>query len=101
MGRADAASLTVQVVYCPRAGEVDESSLVLPADACVRDALQLSGVLARHAEIDLAQQRIGIWGRLRSLEAPLRDQDRVEIYRPLLIDPKEARRRRQAQQRKA
>jgi len=59
------------------------------------------GVLARHAEIDLAQQRIGIWGRLRSLEAPLRDQDRVEIYRPLLIDPKEARRRRHAQQRKA
>ena len=95
----DEPPLNVCVVYCPRTGEVDEVAVVLPAGACVRDAVDVSGVLQRHAAVDLNQNRVGVWGKLRGLDAPLRDQDRVEIYRLLLIDPKDARRLRQRQQR--
>lgn len=101
MGHAEVPRLRVEVVYCARAGAVDQVNLLLPPQACVRDALQSSGILARHADFDLTRQRVGVWGRLRGLDAPLRDQDRVEIYRPLLIDPKEARRRRHAKQARA
>lgn len=96
---AEAAHVRVEVVYCPAPGKLDRVELVLPTTARVSDALRASGVLSRHAEIDLGTQRVGIWGRLRGLDAPLRDRDRVEIYRPLLIDPKDARRLRHARQR--
>ncbi len=100
MGRADPApQMHLQVVYSPRAGEVDEVRLVLPAGATLRDALVQSGHLQRHPEIDTALARVGVWGRLRSLDDVLRDQDRVEIYRPLQVDPKEARRLRYRKQR--
>ena len=58
----------------------------------MQDALALSGLLRRHAAIDTAAARIGVWGKLRPRDHVLRDRDRVEIYRPLLVDPKEARR---------
>jgi uncharacterized protein len=87
-----APALTVCVAYSPRAGEVDEVPLDLPAGATVQDALTLSGLLQRHAEIDATAARIGVWGKLRALDHVLRDRDRVEIYRPLRVDPKEARR---------
>jgi putative ubiquitin-RnfH superfamily antitoxin RatB of RatAB toxin-antitoxin module len=93
MGRADTAPvLAVCVAYSPRAGEVDEVNIVLPAGATLRDALNHSGMLKRYTEIDLAAPRIGIWGKLHALDDVLRDRDRVEIYRPLQVDPKEARR---------
>jgi putative ubiquitin-RnfH superfamily antitoxin RatB of RatAB toxin-antitoxin module len=93
MGRADAVlELALCVAYSPRAGEVEEVHLMLPAGATVRDALNHSGLLQRHAEIDMAAPRIGIWGKLHALDHVLRDRDRVEIYRPLQVDPKEARR---------
>lgn len=60
----------------------------------VIDAIEQSGILAEFAEIDLARNPVGIFGRRCSLERPLHPGDRVEIYRPLAIDPKEARRRR-------
>lgn len=47
-------------------------------------------------DLDLSQYRVGIFGKLKTLDAVLRDHDRVEIYRPLLADPKESRRRRAA-----
>jgi putative ubiquitin-RnfH superfamily antitoxin RatB of RatAB toxin-antitoxin module len=84
--------LKVSVAYSPRAGEVDLVEIELPPGATVIDALRASGVLQRHPDIDLAQQKIGIWGKLSSTEALLRDGDRVELYRPLKVDPKEARR---------
>lgn len=90
MGRAE--SIGVSVAYSPRAGEVDEVALQLAPGATLIDAVRASGLLARHPEIDLAVQRIGIWGRAKPHETPLRDRDRVEIYRPLVVDPKEARR---------
>ncbi len=95
MGRVDSGMLSVEVIYSPLAREFESVQLRLQPGARVRDALQQSGLLARHASIDLAQHKVGVWGRWRGLDEPLRDGDRLEIYRPLVVDPKEARRRRQ------
>ena len=72
----------------------DAVHLTLPPGTKVRDALLASGILERHPEIDLARQKIGIYGKVVAAGALLADGDRVEIYRPLVLDPKEARRRR-------
>jgi putative ubiquitin-RnfH superfamily antitoxin RatB of RatAB toxin-antitoxin module len=53
----------------------------------------------RHPAVDFASLRVGVWGKLRELGDALRDLDRVEIYRPLKVDPKEARRVRYRQHR--
>ena len=86
-------TLRVEVVYAT-AESADSVSLTLPGTATVREAIAASGLLERHPEIDLARQKCGVFGKLRPLDALLRDGDRVEIYRPLAADPKEARRRR-------
>jgi putative ubiquitin-RnfH superfamily antitoxin RatB of RatAB toxin-antitoxin module len=62
-------------------------------------AIQQSAILALYTDIDLSINKIGIFGRACPLSTVLRDQDRVEIYRPLLADPKDARRRRVAAKR--
>jgi uncharacterized protein len=67
--------------------------LELAEGACARDAVAASGLLARH-RLPAASLTLGISGRKASPDSPLRDGDRVEILRPLLIDPNEARRRR-------
>ena len=69
-------------------------SLDLPAGTTVEHALQQSDVLRRFPEIDLAKNKVGIFSKLVSLDTVLRDRDRVEIYRPLIADPKEIRRQR-------
>jgi hypothetical protein len=87
--------VVVQVVYAlPEAQEVVE--VELEEGAPVEDALNASGIPARHPEIELRTQRIGVWGRPVTLATGLRDRDRVEIYRTLSADPKQARRRRAA-----
>jgi uncharacterized protein len=83
----------VEVAYCPRPGQTDAVSLTLPAGASLADALQASGLLQRHALV-LESLRVGIWGRVQVPGTVLRERDRVEIYRPLTVDPKEARRQR-------
>ena len=96
MARADkAAVLSVAVACSPADGLAEECRIELPAGATLIDALRASGVLERHPHIDLARQAVGVWGRVCPLDAPLKEGDRVEIYRPLQVDPKEARRRRQ------
>lgn len=87
------AELRVEVAYCPDPAVTDLQALRLPPGATVADAVQASGVLVRHG---LASEglRTGIWGKPRDAETLLRDRDRVEIYRPLTVDPKEARRQR-------
>lgn len=89
---APAERMRISVAYSPRPGEVDEAPLELPVGATLAEAIQASGLLQRHPGIDLAVLRTGIWGKVRPLDAPLRERDRVEIYRPLQVDPKEARR---------
>ena len=84
-------ALHVEVVYCPRPGVTDRVALRLPAGATLAQALQLSGLIQRHGL--MAQDlRAGIWCKAREPQTPLRDLDRVEIYRALTVDPKEARR---------
>lgn len=90
--------LCVTVVYSPTAREVLEISLELIAPCSVLQAIQQSGLLAKFPEIDNLQTVIGVWGRKAPLEQLLRNQDRVEVYRPLRVDPKVARRERFASQ---
>ncbi len=90
--------LDVEVIYCPAPGAVDAMRLRLPPGATVADALQASGLPGRHG-LALEGLSVGVWARWRPLSTPLRDGDRIEVYRPLAVDPKEARRRRQQRQR--
>jgi len=62
--------------------------------ATVEDAIRASGVLEAFPEIDLAKNKVGIFSKLVKLDEKVRDRDRVEIYRPLIADPKEVRRKR-------
>jgi putative ubiquitin-RnfH superfamily antitoxin RatB of RatAB toxin-antitoxin module len=87
------AELHVEVAYCPGPGVTDLQALVLAPGATAADAVLASGVLARHG-LDATALKLGVWGKPRPAETPLRDRDRVEIYRPLRVDPKEARRQR-------
>ncbi|MDQ2780382.1 MAG: RnfH family protein [Pseudomonadota bacterium] len=94
------ALLAIEVVYCAGPGQSDCVTLLLDAGSCVADALRASGLLQRHA-LDAAALEVGIWSRLCAPETRLRTADRIEIYRPLKVDPKEARRQRYRQQRTA
>jgi len=79
-------AISVEVVYA-LAREVDAVRLRLPAGATVREAIAASGVSVRFAAV-------GIFGRRVALDTTLADGDRVELYRPLVLDPKERRRQR-------
>lgn len=87
-------TLRVSVLWSPREEEVHEVHLQLPQGATLGDAVRASGLAVRFAQIDLARDMFGIWGRLAPPDRPLADEDRVEIYRPLRVDPKVARRQR-------
>ena len=102
MDRAETVSgLSVRVAWSPRPGIAEEKMLQLPAGATLIDALRASGVLEEAAAVEPLLGSVGIWGRLRPPDTALQTGDRVELYRPLEIDPKEARRRRQRRQREA
>jgi putative ubiquitin-RnfH superfamily antitoxin RatB of RatAB toxin-antitoxin module len=66
----------------------------LAEGASVEDAIRASGLLEAFPEIDLARNKVGIFSKLVKLDEPVRDKDRVEIYRALIADPKEVRRKR-------
>lgn len=66
----------------------------VPDDSSVADAIHRSGILERFPEIDLTTQKVGIFGRLVKLDVPVKEGDRIEIYRPITADPKTVRRRR-------
>lgn len=87
--------MRVEVVYALPLHQ-DCSEVELPSGATLAQAIEASGVLARHPQIDLATTKVGIWGRRAHCADLLRDGDRVEIYRPLRADPKEIRRQRAA-----
>jgi putative ubiquitin-RnfH superfamily antitoxin RatB of RatAB toxin-antitoxin module len=85
--------MEVEVVYALPGGE-DAVTLKLAPGATAAEAVRASGILSRHPEIELGRNKLGIHGTVVEPHAPLADGDRVEIYRPLAMDPKEARRRR-------
>lgn len=89
--------INVEVTYAlPHQHELVK--IVLAEDATVREAIESSGLLERHPEIDLeGDNKVGVFGKLTKLDATLRDRDRVEIYRPLIADPKAVRKKRAAE----
>ncbi|WP_050899361.1 RnfH family protein [Oceanimonas sp. GK1] len=96
-GRCTAVNLIqVEVVYALPAKQTVLTLRVAP-DACVREIIEQSGILRQFPEIDLEQNAVGIFSRQVKLDQTVFDGDRIEIYRPLLADPKEIRRRRAEQ----
>ncbi len=89
-------SIAIEVVYALAETQACVA-LELPDGSTVLDAIEASGLLDRLAEIRL--ERVGVWGRPVTPQTRLRHRDRVEIYRPLIADPKEARRARAAKRR--
>jgi putative ubiquitin-RnfH superfamily antitoxin RatB of RatAB toxin-antitoxin module len=66
----------------------------------LKQAIEDSGILALYPQIDLSKDKTGIFGKIAKLDVVLRDKDRVEIYRPLIADPKQVRKERAAQGKK-
>lgn len=71
--------------------------LMVPQGTTAEQAVQQSRILQKFPEIDLAQNKLGIFGKLVKADTVLRERDRVEIYRALIADPKEVRRQRAAE----
>jgi putative ubiquitin-RnfH superfamily antitoxin RatB of RatAB toxin-antitoxin module len=94
---ADAAAGTLPVVVCYA---VAQQEFLRPLDVApgttVGEAIEASGVLAAFPDINLVTQPVGIFAKKKSLDTVLRAHDRIEIYRPLVADPKDSRRKRAA-----
>jgi hypothetical protein len=89
--------INVEVVYALREAQ-KVVPLVLEDGSTVQQAIEAAGLLKEFPAIELAgKNKVGIWNKLAKLDTVLRDRDRVEIYRPLIADPKEVRRQRAAE----
>jgi putative ubiquitin-RnfH superfamily antitoxin RatB of RatAB toxin-antitoxin module len=88
--------ILVEVAYA-----LPQQQVIIPVKVAegttAEHAVQASGILKKFPEIDLAQNKLGIFGKLTKNDTVLRERDRVEIYRPLIADPKEVRRQRAAE----
>jgi len=90
---ASGPEIEVEVVYATPTRQ-SVRTVRLPAGSVVEEAIRSSGLLAEFPEIDLAVNRVGVYGEPVDLDAVLEGGERVEIYRPLIADPKEARKKR-------
>jgi uncharacterized protein len=85
--------ITVEVAYA-----LPHQQLIIPVqvapETTAAQAIQASGIISKFPEIDLGKNQIGVFGKLVRLETVLKNMDRVEIYRPLIADPKEVRKQR-------
>lgn len=84
--------INIEVAYA--GAEPEQQSIIalsMPLNCTVIAAIQASGILQQYPEIDIAVNKVGVFGKLVALDSVLRGGDRVEIYRPLLVDPKYAR----------
>lgn len=87
--------ITVQVCFAPLPpGAPAMIDLLVAPGTTLAQAIAMSGAADRMVGWDPASCRTGIWGKLRPADTVLRERDRIEIYRPLTADPKEARRKR-------
>jgi len=86
-------NIDIEVVYALPEKQVVQR-INLPEGTTAEQAVKMSDILRQFPEIDLLQNKLGIYGKLIKPATILRDRDRVEIYRPLRVDPKESRRRR-------
>jgi putative ubiquitin-RnfH superfamily antitoxin RatB of RatAB toxin-antitoxin module len=88
--------ISVEVAYALPHQQTILSVRVAP-DATVAQAIEQSGILKKFPELDLASLKAGIYGKAAKLDAMVRDKDRIEIYRALIADPKEVRKKRAAE----
>ena len=91
-----AETLSIEICYAVP-GKQELLRLKLDEGSTLQQALDASGLLEKYPEIDLKKNKFGIWNKLSKLDSVLRNQDRVEIYRPLIADPKEVRKQRAAE----
>jgi len=88
--------ILIEVAYA-----LPQKQLIIPikvkTGTTAKDAIQMSGIIKKFPEIDLDKNQIGIFGKLTQLDHVMRERDRIEIYRPLIADPKEIRRQRAAE----
>lgn len=95
----NAEHLQIEVAYA-----LPDEQLILevevPTDSTVEHAIKRSGILERYPQIDLSTDKVGIFGKMCKLNASLKNKDRVEIYRPLIADPKESRRQKAEMEKK-
>ncbi|MBT3186471.1 MAG: RnfH family protein [Candidatus Thioglobus sp.] len=88
--------MLIEVTY---ALEKEQTLLSLEVDegTTLKQAVEISGILDKYPQINLKIDKTGIFGKIAKLDAVLREKDRVEIYRPLIADPKKVRKERAAQ----
>ena len=91
--------ISVEVAYA-----LPDSQVIIPvkvnSEMTIEEVIKHSGILDTYADIDLAVNKVGVFGKLSKLSSTLREGDRIEIYRPLIADPKEVRRQRAAEGKK-
>jgi len=78
--------MIVGVAYAKAAQQV-WTNIEVPTGATIQDAIDLSGILSKFPEIKLDDQKVGVFGKVSALDTPLKEGDRVEIYRPIIADP--------------
>lgn len=91
--------MKIAVAFSPGPGAALELALELPESATALDAIRASGLAERFPEVDMDAATLGVWGRACAPDTRLQEGDRVEVYRPLRMDPNEARRLRARQTR--
>ena len=90
-----AEQVTVELIY-PLPHEQILFAFVVDEGATIREGILASGVLDKYPELDIEAMKVGIFGKLAPMTTKLRAKDRIEIYRPLIADPKEVRKQRAA-----
>lgn len=91
---AEINTLKISVCYAPSAKQQECIDLEIPEGATLKQAISESGLLSKHTEIDLNNYAVGVFGKITDCDNVLNNNDRVEIYRPLIADPMQARRKR-------
>ena len=96
--KASTGLIHIEVAYAASQTEQTVLACQVRGSATVKEAIVDSGMLTRYPSIDLSVQKVGIFSRIVSLDQLVKAGDRIEIYRPLIIDPKAARRVRATKQ---
>jgi len=91
-----AESIQIEVTFA-RPEKQDVVRLKLPEGTTLGQAIEASGLLQRYPELEAEKLKVGVFGKLSRMDTVLRERDRVEIYRPLIADPKEVRKQRAAE----
>ena len=89
------AVVNIEVVYAESETRQEVCHLQVEVGTTLETAIDRSGILEKFPEIDLMNSKVGVFSKIKKLSDKVNEGDRIEIYRPLTIDPKEARRLRE------